>query len=260
MSVFCRIYCAPGLYRLLKIRKMVWPPDPGATRPRQPSPPRFHVGFQRWYAEQVLAPPDGQALLLPELVRDNHLALLELWRPTIVRCLVADQVIVRVYDLSAVRPSWIGRRGLIVYTFDDRVAECCRPQHCYFLRLKLVAECDVKGLEKLLRAHVIAFEVVQTAADLRHEPILWLGSDPPAEKFLDGVHDGELVRLRVARHIGAAGRVNGNVVAHVLPCATQTCGVLDGAVRAELDHKGASVGPGGHPWVAWKAPELEPVT
>src|SRR5262245_36964850 len=120
MSVLCWIYCALGLYRLFKIRKMVWLPDPGATRTRQPSPPGVHVGFQRWYAEQVLAPPDCQALLLPKLVRDNHLALLELWRPTIVRCLVADQVIVWVYDLSAVRPgrpgrpSWIGRRGLVL--------------------------------------------------------------------------------------------------------------------------------------------------
>src|SRR3546814_9342019 len=40
----------------------------------------IHVRFQLRQTELILAPPDVQSLLLSELVRNDHLALLELWR------------------------------------------------------------------------------------------------------------------------------------------------------------------------------------
>src|SRR5262245_49533012 len=79
----------------------------------------IHVRFQRRQAELILAPPDSQSLLLSELVRNDHLALLELRRSLSVSSLVTDQMRVGIQD----------RRTVSAHALDRRIAERRRSQH-----------------------------------------------------------------------------------------------------------------------------------
>src|SRR5205085_11245097 len=62
------------------------------SRPCRPSSPLFHVRLQRRQAKLILAPQDNQALLLAELVRDDHFAPLEFRRARRVFGFVTDQM------------------------------------------------------------------------------------------------------------------------------------------------------------------------
>src|SRR5262245_9848350 len=106
-------------------------PDGASARMAQERLPALfiYMSFQRRQAELILPPPDGQTLFLTELVRDNHLALLELRRAQSVSGLIADQMRVGIQD----------RRTVSSHAFDRRIAERRRSQHLHSLCLKLIA-------------------------------------------------------------------------------------------------------------------------
>src|SRR5262249_53447736 len=131
-------------------------------------------------------------------------------------------------------------------TFDGRIAKRRRTQHSHRLRLELVAEDNVEGLEIRLRLHVIALEVIQTAAKFRHETVGRRGVTPSGEERLERVHGRIVVRLGAARHVDAARRVYGYAHAAVLSETADAGRVLFYSDGVILRHENSGIITSGH--------------